>query len=47
MKLKTDEMSFNYMASPYIADDLEYIKRNMPSEILQDILPAIPMIIFI
>lgn len=37
VKLKTDEMSFNYMASPYIADDLEYIKRNMPSEILQDI----------
>lgn len=37
VKLKTDEMSFNYMASPYITDDLEYIKRNMPSEILQDI----------
>lgn len=37
VKLKTDEMSFNYMASPYIADDLEYLKRNMPSEILQDI----------
>lgn len=28
VKLKTDEMSFNYMASPYIADDLEYLKRN-------------------
>lgn len=37
VKLCTDEISFNYMASPYIADDLEYIKRNMPDEILQDI----------
>lgn len=37
VKLRTDEISFNYMASPYIADDLEYIKRNMPNEILQDI----------
>lgn len=36
-RLSINEISFNYMASPYITDDLEYIKRNMPNEILQDI----------
>lgn len=36
-RLSINEISFNYMASPYITGDLEYIKRNMPNEILQDI----------